>query len=775
MNSVLRYLGIAGVVLVALLLVRDALRDQAPLPAPELPQIDHEGFPLPLEGLGTPTLTLIGESGWTLFDEIEGEDGTVNRVARWRVDGVDPAPDGDGVAIRDAVLRSLDPDSPLLVRSPLLWIPTEPGGAGPQPDRTRRWQLTAPVIEVADLFDGRAAVIRSESAELDAENNRMFGHGPFELLSGSLRLTGSELRYAPSTQRVDFSPHEGAVRWWLDRGDEGGTVRGDSDGDGFLAPAGEGRAQVRFEAARQVRTFLPTEGGGSGELRTRDLDLLLASGSSGEWQPIRAYAAGPTRWQDPGRLLAGGDSTLEFDGSGDPSSLDLEGPVRLFPGEGALDWATAVGGAWFDPSREAVYLHGGFTAQRGGNAVRGGWARLEGGRIRAGGGIWAWGEDGLARADTLREVGEGEWLAEGNAVFHPASPTLDEVGAPRILMLENGDFETDTGFRALAMQDGVPVTMTGLALRSRVRGDERRTHADGGLVVEKAGMRLTAERMRQVGPEQLQLFGAPVRGEATLDEGAATLRAGRADWSSGELTLRRAPRLQAPAAALGLVGEQVTVDAAEMARAVDGAWHLSGQVALSGDLRGSGDEARWSPDGRFELASWSDVAALEGARLDGTVFAGEATRMVLEPDGRFELDGRAWVRLQRAEDAVASELRGEHVEGDLDAAFAEGFANFTTAEGSGAAFRIELERVGAGERDYDLHLIGDARLEQDGMIATGRRIDYAAASGDVEVLGAVDRRAVILLADGRRASGTRLRYNPALRLFSGDDLRIERP
>ena len=774
MNAVFRYLGLTGVVLVLLLLTRDALRDEPRVPPPVLPEVHHSGFPLPLEGLGEPTLTLIGESGWTMFDDIELPDGEIVRRARWRIDGIDPAPEGDGVVIHDAVLRSLEAAAPFVVRSPRMWVPTVPGAAGPQPDRTRHWQLAAPFIEVEQLFDGRAATIRSESAELDPVDNRMLGHGPFELLSGSLKLEGSELRFDPQTRRVDFSPQDGLVSWVLTRDAESGAVRGDSDGRGFLMPAGEGRAQVRFEDSEQVRTFLPSQSGG-GELRTRDLDLLLAAGAAGEWLPMRAYATGPTRWRDAARLLVGGDATLDFDSSGDPGSIEVGGPVRVFPGEGQLDSATADGGAWFDPSHEAVYLYGGFTAQRGSNAVRGGWARLEGGRIRAGGGIWAFGEEGIAHADNLREVGEGEWLADGEAVFFPASAALDEVGAPRILFLENGDFETDTGFRAVGRHEGEQVTMQGQALRSRVHGDGRRTHADGALQLERGDLKISAERLRQVGPEQLQLYGEPLLGQAPLEQGTATLRAGRADWNAGELTLRRAPQLTAPAAALGLAGEPVAIDAREMVRDAAGAWLLSGEVVFSGALLGNGEEARWSPEGRFALESFSGDATLEGERLDGTRFRGVAPRMLLEPDGRFLLDGGAVVRLQRAVDELPSELRGVHVEGDLDSAWAEGFASFVTPLGDGAGNRIELERVGSGERDFDLHLIGDARLAQDGLTASGARIDYAAAHGEVTVYAGDETKAVIELADGRRATGTRLLYNPTSRTFAGDDLRLERP
>ena len=41
--------------------------------------------------LGEVELTLVGESGWTMFDDVELEDGTISRTPRWHVTGLDPA------------------------------------------------------------------------------------------------------------------------------------------------------------------------------------------------------------------------------------------------------------------------------------------------------------------------------------------------------------------------------------------------------------------------------------------------------------------------------------------------------------------------------------------------------------------------------------------------------------------------------------------------------------------------------------------------------------
>jgi hypothetical protein len=771
-TSLLRILGIFGIVVTMLLLVRDVLRHRdipEPLPIAAAP---HDGFPIPLADLGQVELTMVGASGWTVFDDVVLEDGSISRRPRWKITGMNPKPDSSGILVSDAILESRSPDSKgFVLRTPRLWIPTVAGPSGPTPDKTKRWLLDAPVIEVAEMFEGRAARIESESAELDPRDDKVYGGGHFVLNSGSLRLEGSELLFDPRSQRVDFSPHEGAVSWRLEHPD-GGAVSGRSDGGGFMEPVGPDLARVRFDAAEEVVTSL----GESSELRTRDLDLLLASGAGDSWVPLRADAAAPTRWQDADRLLIGRASALEFDAQGEPRSLEVGGPVRVFPGDGSFDWATARGGAWFDPSRESVYLHGGFAAQRGASLIQGGWARLESGRLRAGGGIWAIGAQGTARAQSLRELPNGRWLAEQEARFYPTDSQLQEIVAPSIAFDENGDVEIVDGFLATGIQEGKPAIFSGQQLRSRVVGEGRRSHADGDLKIERAGVSLHAERMRQVGAEQLQLFGDPLHGTLRLENGEAQIECGRADWRAGALTMRRAPRMTAPAAALGLAGTEVQLRATEMTLDADGGWALMEKVEFTGDLVGSADEAHWTPGKQISLISWAGIATFTGERLDGTRFHAEAGTLNLSEAGRFLLDKNALVRLRRSTDSVESVLRGDHVEGDLDSGSATGGASIESPEGNGSAQRIEWRRVGAVEEQrYDLHLIGAARLSRDGMSAQGDRIDFDSATGDLIVAGRPDRPAVIELADGQRATGTQLRYNERLRTFSGGQIRLTSP
>jgi len=767
-----RILGVVGIVLTVLLLTRDVLRHRdtpEPLPIAAPP---HEGFPIPLDDLGEVELTMIGASGWTVFDDLVLEDGTISRTPRWKITGMNPAPDNGGILVTDAVLDSLTADrNGFVLRTPRLWIPTVAGPAGPTPDKTKRWLLDAPVIEVAEMFEGRAARIESETAELDPSDDKVYGGGHFVLNSGSLQLEGSKLLFDPRTRRVDFSPHEGVVSWRLEHPD-GGSVSGSSDGGGFMEPVGLDLARVRFDAAEEVITKLDT----SGELRTRDLDLLLASGAGDSWVPLRADAAAPTRWQDADRLLIGRASALEFDAQGEPRSFEIDGPVRVFPGDGSFDWATARGGAWFDPGRESVYLHGGFAAQRETNLIQGGWARLESGRLRAGGGIWAIGEQGTARAQTLRELPDGRWLAEQEARFYPTDAQLQEIVAPSIAFDENGEFEIVDGFLATGVQEGKPAIFSGRELRSRVVGEGRRTHADGTLKIVRAGVSLYAERMRQVGAEQLQLFGEPLHGTLELDEGEAQIECGRADWRAGALNLRRAPQMTAPAAALGLAGKEVELRATEMTRDAAGAWSLMESVEFTGDLIGSADEAHWTPGAQIALISWSGIATLSGERLDGTRFHAEAGNLSLSETGRFLLDKNALVRLRRSTDTMESVLRGERVEGDLESGYAAGGASIKSPEGNGSAQRVEWNRVGPAEdQRYDLRLIGTAQLSREGMAAQGDRIEFDSETGDLIVAGRPDRPAIIELADGQRATGTLLRYNEQLRTFSGGDIRLTRP
>ena len=90
MTALFRILGVVGIVLTILLLTRDVFRHRdtrEPLPIASPP---HAGFPIPLDDLGEVELTMIGASGWTVFDDLVLDDGTISRTPRWRITGMNP-------------------------------------------------------------------------------------------------------------------------------------------------------------------------------------------------------------------------------------------------------------------------------------------------------------------------------------------------------------------------------------------------------------------------------------------------------------------------------------------------------------------------------------------------------------------------------------------------------------------------------------------------------------------------------------------------------------
>jgi len=798
LNRGLRLLGITGaaitLTLVAVDLQRHAEESAAIGAGDEKPP---PGFRQRMRGLGWTEISFKGHVEMEAENRFPQPDGSVRVVPSYKVIGTDPVPLGEGMHLDDSVIHSPDDannvkDTSFIVTSPKAWIPLAQGQERFAFDMDRLWQLEDPVFEMTDFHEGNALRIETEHAELDPQTNQIFGRGPFLLVSGDLRLEGSDIFFDPKTSRVEFQPLDGELSWRI-RDERGAVFLGFCDGPGSFYETSNQSFNLEFHAIEEARTIFPKESAMPGVLHTRDMTLKLVPSGSGSWLASTANAVGPTHWEGETIEMLGANSEVIWKANGDLEYLTVLGPVTVTPLDDSFEWASATDYARFQPKSEIVRLEGDFQAKHGRGFLAGDWAELGPTQWEVGGSVLATGEEGKASGDLLHTDRKGNWVLSGNAEIQPQDGQVDWIRSPEIHFNEKGRVFTDAGFHLQASVENEPLLASGNHLeslmergRSASDGLVRRTYASGNLFVQHQGRELRGARLEQTGEKAFRLFSNPntqtrVTGSAMVGDTPVALNCGRLSWNGTEVTIEDAPIIEVPASSLGLVGDVIQIRARKILQhEADGTWELRDNVLLSGGLTGSGDRVIWKPGSEIQFFAEGrnrngkdNNAFIQGTLENGSVFHARGERIRYLESGRLSVADNAYLSMQRQEDATPNELWGDEVELGETSGWAIGNARFQTGDSHGSAQRIDWTRY---PNLGDLVILEkEAQIVRGNILASGPHIEVDTRVGTITSIGAENLPAKLRGEDGRSAVGDWLRYHLDSGRFESRGARFETP
>lgn len=794
MNRGLRLLGIGGAGLTLALVAFDLQQHAAASASIESgTESPPPGFRQRLRGLGWTEISFQGSVEMEAEKSFPQEDGSTVSVPSYKVIGKDPVPLSEGMKLVDASIQTLDAArSRFSVNSPNTWIPLVQDRSRFAFDMERLWQLEDPVFEMPDFHDGRALRIETTHADLDPATDQVFGRGPFLLVSGDLQLEGSDIFFDPATSRVEFQPLDGLLRWSI-RAADGATYRGSSDGPGSFSPSEDGGYRLEFHAREEVRTLFPADSEMPGTLLTRDMTLHLLPDGEGSWRPAEASAEGPTDWRGEILAMQGADSEVVWSEQGVLEHLTVQGPVEVQPLDESFEWASADGLARFTPKDDRVRLEDTVMAKHGRGLLSGDWAELSPTQWRVGGNVMAAGEEGLAMADLLETDRQGNWLLSGGAEIRPKEGQVEWVRSPEIGFDEKGHVFTEAGFQLLATVDEQPLRASGERLDSRLEKGRsasdpqvRRTDAFGDLFVEHQGRQLRGATLEQTGEKSFRLSedvssGKRVTGAASIGETPVALDCGRLSWDGLQVTIEGEPRIEIPAASLGLAGDQVVIEARRILQfAETGTWELRDQVRCSGALVGEGSRATWIQDQELQLLAEglgadrkTRTAFLEGTLEDGRWFAARGVDIRYLSSERLAIKEQGYLAFHQLDAEERSELWGDRIELGETSGWAEGDARFQADGVTGSAARIDWARY-PEEGDFVV-LEGDAQLGRGAMFAKGPHLEVDTRVDTITSIGTDDLPATLRAEDGRTAVGDWLRYHLSSGRFESRGARFESP
>jgi len=793
--QLLRGLGLGGVVATLLLIGVDMRRNAKEVAEAEAAPVDFgpDGFSQNLGGIGLIETAVRGRVRMLAEKAIPQPNGSTSFESRFQVEGVDPRPVGTGMQLTAAVIDTLQGQA-FQVTAPSAWIPMDEQRSRLRFALDQLWQLRQPVFVMEDFHGGHPLTITTDDADLDPATNQIYGRGPFTLDSDSLHLEGSDLYFDPARSRVEFQPHDGVISWSL-RGRNGELYEGVSDGPGAFSPVGEDGLGFLLElhAKDGVQSTFPAASSMPGRLDTRDFYLHLANDDEGEWQLDHALADGPTDWNGARLHMNGGNTRVDWRADGEGlATLTIDGKVHVVPIDESFSWAEADDRAILDAEKGSLRLEGQVSALHPRGILLGDWAEIANDSWELGGDVFALGEDGMAAADRLYTDRQGGWWLDGNAELRPSHSDIEWVRSPAIHFTEDGLVETDAGFRLAANIDEMPLLGSGRHLRSQPEpawGDERepqrRTEADGDLVVIHGPRTLRGDKLRQTGPESFRITGKP--GEPVVGtqlEGGKEIEieAGQVDWNGNAATLEQSPRLRVPASLLELQGDYADVRADRFVQDPEtGGWDLLGDVRFSGALTGGADEGHWLPEQEIHLQRAGrivdgkrETARLAGIRQDGTAWSTEALDLRLLADGTLQLQDLAFASVQLPGDPSASEIRGNSISWSETAGRVEGAARFEGPQGSGHGDLLTWTRHEDGEH-HRFELEGHAEMERGPVRASGNRLSLDTGTATMTAIGTAAEPARLRAADGRTGIGEWLRYNLDSGSFDARGARFESP
>ncbi|MAW59822.1 MAG: hypothetical protein CMJ94_03180 [Planctomycetes bacterium] len=760
-----RTLGRFALLLIAILLVVDVLRN---LPGEAEPLGEGPaGFPWPTRGLGEISLGMEGRFLLDLEERIETGEGGSERVPQMSLAGTDPRPREGGMGLRDAVIRSFGEGERqgvvrVRVDAPEAWVPMSTAEDGTRElDRTRAWKFREPVVVLPGLDGAPDFVLETAEAELDPLSNEVYCPGEFVLRSAGLQFRGFGLRLTPDQDRVRFGETDGRLSWELEL-EQGGVLRGASDGGGELLAIADGEALLTVGALAECWLELPEASGLPGRLETRGFQLALrgapedaeanAEGEEnavGSWTPQHLDGEVETFWAGAAQVLLGGPSSVDWNPQGELLGLLIDGPILARSLEPEASWNTARGGAHNDAITGELSLWDRVVARTAQAAVYADLARVDAeGNLFADGELVVATAQGISFAQGLESsrLEESLWLSQ--VVGFPANAEVDRIEAPRMRADADQSAEIPERFTLHGSVDEQAWQFSGDRLRSRLdAGGRQVADARGGVRGTIGDAQWSGESL-SLREGRFALKGAPCQVELPLESGGVAVgTAETATYAADTLRLHGAPRVRVPAASLGLAGDFVTIAARQVERAPDGAWVFDHDLRFTGAMRGTARRAEWYPDGRVRIERNREDEILVVDLEDGTTAWLHARVIEGYPDGPLELSSELDLRVLAPGEEHVAHILGRRAVFRTDGGTIEGPVTMKQGEREAAAQRVEWTgdlRLGP----YVLDLYGNASFSAPEGSGKAHRMRYESEGDALQLFRG--RRPAWLLLQGTR-------------------------
>ena len=772
MSRPVRRVGQIGVALVLVALIVDAARSGPQAPAED--SSGPQGFPQEVGGLGEVETAFRGPV--ILNSEVTATlaDGRTRRIREWRVRGLDPVPEGDGMRLQKVVVTRYAPPGEdgeqrpaYTVRAPSCWVPRQEDASALRLDTTREWLFEQPALRLP--MAEQELSLETGAGRLDPAAGRMVSDLPFRLGSETFALESTGIEVDPGAERVTFGGPGVAVRWSF-TDTNGVTYTGTSDSGGSLGRNEQGGRTLLLPAVESSTLELPEASGFPGSFQSRGLALDLLP-SEGGWRPTRAIADGPCSWaggKSEGSWLAsffGDDAEIAWQDNAELDAWHLLGPVQLFYSGDEAGWAVVDGGAWYGLRENEVYLYRGVQVWQRDQIVRAERFRLRASdHWDAGGGVAILGNG--SSAGRLRHRPRGEWVLEDDALLMDPA-TQSWLAAPYIEHREQSRMLSAKGsFRFSSMENGKRWEARGDELEVRELDKRREIRVVEHVVLRQGDAVFRGDHLRHEPDLRTELRGSPATAEMAAEFGMLRAVADAFVQEDGYLLPEGSPRLWIPGAALGLPGGEIEVEAKRMRFHQERAeWDLRGDVRFTGALTGAADRVLWSPDSGLQMRSESELVQLEGITAEAVDFFVEAQEIDLDQERRLQLrrEAKAVVAF---EDGFEVTVTGDRGELAPDGGWFAGDTGIESKDGRGGGQRIEwYERT--DERPRELRLLHDAWLENAGARADGAAIHYLPEASILTVYSDEERAAKFRLRDGRTATGEWLSFDFLSHLLSG--------
>lgn len=783
----LRIFGRIALLLVVLLLVADTMRN---LPEPAEPLGEGpEGFPWPTRGLGEITLGMQGRFLLDLEERIDSKDGAALRVPKMSLEGTDPRPLHEGMVTSDAVIRSFAspaPEARVIVHAPEAWMPMAVAADGTRElDRTRPWRFKDPEVFLPALGSKQEFLLKTKEAELDPITNEIFCPGAFTLSSAGLRFEGTGLRLSPDTDRVRFGENDGRISWQLAM-ESGGLLRGFSDGGGELYAISENRSAMEMHAKELCWIELPVESGLPGRLETdgfllglnnrtataSTIDSEVASPTAppeNRWVPRTLDGLGTTFWSGDARVLQGGGSMVDWNANGELMGLLIDGPILARVLGEVSGWNTAQGGAHLDATQGGLGLWDRVVARAASASIYADRTTVDAERVlHADGELVVLTPHGLSFADDLTSSSENEELWLSQVTGYPNNSEVDRMDAPRMRAGADQSAEIPTPFVLRGRLDGEAWQFEGASLESHLDSTGRQVASARGGVTGKVGAANWRGSTLNLREGRMALRGNPCQVDLPLETGGHFFgTAEHASLAEGVLRLQGDPKVRVPAAALGLAGEFLHVQARHVERQPDGSWLFEHDVQFSGACEGSARRVTWRADGSFLIERASDDATLIAHRADGSTVSLRARTIDGHPDGPLLLSSGVDLQFDPGLDEPMLHLTGTRALFATTGGTIEGPVTIKQGDREAAAQRVEWTGDPRSE-PYLVHFYGEASFATPEGAGKAHRMRYDSL-GDALELFRGRRAAWLQLSPTRELEADWFRYGLADQLVQSQN------
>jgi hypothetical protein len=772
MRRNLRLTGFAIVFTTALMLVADVFKHSAEEEGVRSKtEASPAGFIHYLSGTGKTETALRGRVTMVAEETQEAEGGNSTFIPRYRVEGDDPTPSNDGMALTNSVIVSNDgadsSDRGFRVDSPECWLPVDDGSASLRFDFDQLWQLTKPVFLINNFGDGGTLKIKSALAQLDPQTNLVFADGFFTLDTGDLHLEGQSLTFDPSTSRIDFTPYHGLLRWSI-RNADGQVIQGDCDGPGSFIALENGDYLLTLESKTSVRTHFPAGGSIIGDIETPKLELRLSPSESGNWRPRLAKFQQPTLWHGETLQLRGADSTISWLGDGSLHDLIINGEINVVPNNGAFLKTTAKKHARLFANENVIHLAGDVTVHRLDGSVKGQLAILKEDSLTMEGGVSVIGSQGTAVADKFSTDAQNNWQLDGNAYIKPSDEQITWLAAEHLSYAAGGAITGHGGFSAELLVAGSPAKIACDDFSSTSQqhfnasiGTYRSSHATGNVILENINGVVFGDVLKQLDADRFRVSSAdgrpPAHGTLTFNQRPVSFSANDILYSPQLITFTGAPQIDAPTGGLNLLHEAVILTARKIDFEVDDQrWLAKEDVVFQGAIIGRADSLELSQKSislhsgslsktpickiQTTLADKTEIA-LEGEAIDfvfGESLTIHKNAFVSRSSGDNE-----WLRCNKFSATAA----GGEASGALSALLSD--SNMT-------AQRLIWESSDIGE---SFVLSGNPTLMHQQATVLGNTIEFAPGLSTITALGDEINLASIKRSNGQSTTGVWVKYN----------------